>query len=158
VNDNDTPPIAMLLAYWREITAKGGTIGGWGIDRAEAILAYIAELEAHVEQLRGTIAFNREQHARTVKQHRAYRDESRQRIAELEHPDNDDVIEAQGKAAFPVLNVRGALIEALRMWKVGITGSVADGVLDELGIDPEMSVVALRDAVDDAPPRQDRAG
>lgn len=69
--DPDTPPLHLLLSHWREVTAKGLTIGGWGIDRAELILVYIAELEERCERLSSTIQFNRERHAEEIAEHRA---------------------------------------------------------------------------------------
>lgn len=68
-DDQDTPPLDLLLKHWREVTAKGQTIS-WGEDRAELILAYIAGIEKRCETLSATIQFNRERHAEQIAEHR----------------------------------------------------------------------------------------
>jgi len=64
-NKYDTPPVADLLAHWREVTARGQTIA-WGEDRAAAILDYIDELETDTVRKTETIVWNRQRHAAEV--------------------------------------------------------------------------------------------
>lgn len=80
---NATPPVFALLAHWAEVAEKGQTIS-WGPDRAAAILAHIASLEAEVEKLRETIAWNRTKQGEIRSALRLQRDCAVQRIAELE--------------------------------------------------------------------------
>jgi hypothetical protein len=78
-----------IVAYFRESFPKNPGMG-WTTDRAngEAVLAYVDSLlakDALIEQLRGTICFNREQHAKEIADGKQRREETRLAfIAEIE--------------------------------------------------------------------------
>jgi hypothetical protein len=95
VPDPDTPTGEQCIDYWRTMLAKNPNLSlAWGADRGQAIVDYVDRLlatiaanEAHVEELRGIIGFNREQadkaEKRAAKDRRELREAYQAEIAAL---------------------------------------------------------------------------